>query len=57
MPITKPEFTKTLDEMIEVEGPICVSFFIPTHEVGGEWRGDRIRLKNLIQEAQLQFEQ
>ena len=51
MAITKPEFAQALNEIIEVDGPVCASFFIPTHEVGGEWRGDRIQLKNLVQEA------
>ncbi|MGD8633911.1 MAG: hypothetical protein PVF85_10100, partial [Anaerolineales bacterium] len=54
---TRAEFTETLNKMIEVEGPVCASFFIPTHEVGGEWRGDRIQLKNLLREAQDQFRQ
>lgn len=52
MAMTKTEFVQMLNEIMQVEGPVCASFFIPTHEVGGEWRGDRIQLKNLIQEAE-----
>ncbi|MDF1501185.1 MAG: hypothetical protein P1P76_12025 [Anaerolineales bacterium] len=55
MATTKTDFVQDLDEIIGAEGPLCVSFFTPTHEVGGEWQGDRIHLKNLIQEAQKQL--
>jgi hypothetical protein len=57
MKITKPEFTQALDELIDIEAEVCASFYIPTHEVGGEWRGDRIQLKNLLQDAEQQLEQ
>lgn len=39
----------------EVDGRWCVSIFMPAHRAGAETQQDRIRLKNLLREAERQL--
>jgi hypothetical protein len=41
--------------LMEKAGGLCVSIFMPTHRAGEQTRQDPIRLKNLIQEAQIRL--
>src|SRR5204863_2798757 len=40
-----------LDELVSMEGNPAVSLYLPTHIAGREMRQDRVRLRNLLQEA------
>src|ERR1043166_7345317 len=40
-----------LDELLSMEGHPAVSLYLPTHVAGREMRQDRVRLRNLVQEA------
>ncbi len=45
-----------LRELMAVDSPFCVSFYLPTHASGREAAQDPIRLKNLIAEAKSECE-
>jgi hypothetical protein len=40
-----------LDQLLSMEGNPAVSLYLPTHVAGREMRQDRVRLRNLLQEA------
>ncbi len=40
-----------LDELLSMKGNPAVSLYLPTHIAGREMRQDRVRLRNLLQEA------
>src|SRR5436189_753479 len=40
-----------LEELLSMEGNPAVSLYLPTHVSGREVRQDRVRLRNLVQEA------
>jgi hypothetical protein len=40
-----------LDDLLSMEGNPAVSLYLPTHVAGRELRQDRVRLRNLVQEA------
>lgn len=46
-----------LRQLIDVEQEACVSIYFPTHRAGVDTLQDPIRLKNLIREAERQFEE
>lgn len=51
-----PIAARDLDDLLEPrEGP-CVSIFLPTHRKGGESQQDKIRLKNLLRQAESELE-
>jgi hypothetical protein len=43
---------EVIHQLIGIEGEWCLTFILPTRRVGGEWKGDRIQLKNLLTEAE-----
>jgi len=51
---TRHEIAPTIDEiraLLNEEDELCVSIFLPTHRVSAKTDADRIRLKNLVKEA------
>jgi hypothetical protein len=43
---------EVIHQLSEIEGEWCLTFVLPTRPVGGEWKGDRIQLKNLSAQAE-----
>jgi hypothetical protein len=43
---------RVVEDLIEPQGALCITIYMPTHRAGRETRQDRVRLKNLLQEAE-----
>jgi hypothetical protein len=41
-----------LKQLLEIAGELCISLYMPTHRMGQDQPQDRIRLKNLLAEAE-----
>jgi len=48
--------SEKLQDLLEKEGEICVSIYLPTHPTGRAQQQDPIRLKNLLSQANEQLE-
>jgi hypothetical protein len=48
--------SEKLQNLLQKEGEICVSIYLPTHSTGREQQQDPIRLKNLLSKASDQLE-